>query len=196
MIMNLLLNDSQRNIKNIFPRGTITPTVFTLKPNQSLLLGSLIQIDYLNDSLVWSSLDGCILIPQKDNLVGYIYSTLQPHIHNKDKVETILTNHAGKDYVPFYSKEQYDLTGGIVEQQRYPLNTLLSTFSTVCFTSSLHPAVSMNRWRMSSMDITPSVRFHQDSLVGSLSSRKVWLVLCLLIGALQRRMEQQGNYNK
>ncbi|KAK8811358.1 hypothetical protein WA158_003092 [Blastocystis sp. Blastoise] len=125
MLINMLLDSSQRNIKNIFPRGQMLPTVITLHPKQSLVLGSLIKIDY--------DIQG-----EPYNLIGYIYSGLPSHILSTSTSIATIQKHIGKNYAPFEKKEQYDLIGGIQKQKHVQLNCLLQRGDMTSEPSSNH----------------------------------------------------------
>lgn len=45
-LLTTMLSEEQRNVKQLFPRKKLIPTVFTLNPDHSVLLGALAQIDY------------------------------------------------------------------------------------------------------------------------------------------------------
>ena len=45
-LLTMMLTQEQSKVKQLFPRKKITPTVFTLDPDHSVLVGSLAQIDY------------------------------------------------------------------------------------------------------------------------------------------------------
>ena len=45
-LLTTMLTEEKRKVKLLFPRKKITPTVFTLDVNHSVLIGSLAQIDY------------------------------------------------------------------------------------------------------------------------------------------------------
>ena len=45
-LLTMMLTQEQSKVKQLFPRKKITPIVFTLEPNHSVLIGSLAQIDY------------------------------------------------------------------------------------------------------------------------------------------------------
>ena len=45
-LLNAMMMDEQSKIKMLFPRKRVVPTVFSIHPNQSVLLGSLACIDY------------------------------------------------------------------------------------------------------------------------------------------------------
>ena len=45
-LLTTMLSDNHKQIKTLFPRKKLIPTVFTLDPNHSVLIGALAQIDY------------------------------------------------------------------------------------------------------------------------------------------------------
>ena len=45
-LLNAMMMDEQSKVKMLFPRKRLVPTVFSIHPNQSVLLGSLACIDY------------------------------------------------------------------------------------------------------------------------------------------------------
>ena len=45
-LLTTMLTDNHKQIKTLFPRKKLVPTVFTLDPNHSVLIGALAQIDY------------------------------------------------------------------------------------------------------------------------------------------------------
>ena len=45
-LLSSMLADTQKRVKQLFPRKKLIPTVFSLHPDHSIMLGSLASIDY------------------------------------------------------------------------------------------------------------------------------------------------------
>lgn len=45
-LLTTMLTEEHQKVKQLFPRSKLIPTVFTLDPNHSVLVGALAQIDY------------------------------------------------------------------------------------------------------------------------------------------------------
>ena len=88
-LLTTMLAEEQRKVKLLFPRKRITPTVFTLDVNHSVLIGSLAQIDYKAVENVLFHLDNEV-DESGDRLL--VFTALSPRL--QDRKHAILVEQA------------------------------------------------------------------------------------------------------
>ncbi|OAO14290.1 peptidyl-prolyl cis-trans isomerase pin1-like protein [Blastocystis sp. ATCC 50177/Nand II] len=124
-LLSTMLMEEKKSMRVLFPRKKLVPTVFSLHPEHSLLIGALAQIDYS-------------AVNNTNPLIGYFYSALPLHLCKTTRSTSLLLTHAGELFTPPFSREQYLTSGGIVYQSEFELKHVLDAPSEI--KNTLKPA--------------------------------------------------------
>ena len=122
-LLSSMLAEEQKRVKQLFPRKKLIPTVFSLHPDHSILLGSLASIDYKAVDNVRIEIG---LHEQTNPLVCYAYTPLPLHLAKTSRIPELLQKHAGTLFQPPYSPDQYLATGGVIHQSDFELKRVFN----------------------------------------------------------------------